>query len=1150
MYKKLVTLTLVFLLSSLVLMPTSVSDPGEDPWWDENWPYRQKVNIPFDTSDDYAHFKPIDIPVEFDDSCWGKSKTHHSIRVIYQKGNVFKELESQIYDLDFSDESHINSCNLVFLIPENADGSEVYYIYYDDSEKNPTDYTDHVRVDESYYRCEPFTGLYFESWFYAIYDEDFMVYTVAQKGSILDDFVSQQVMKIKPGVENVLPNSGEQVVSFNLVYWSFKYDEWTYYTSSEKLVKKEIVVDGNLMIKLAIVSQSSDGALKSTVYYKYYYSPNDDKGIFVNAKHEANGNLLPDSDEVDMAYATMNSMKVRSSRIEELNFGSIPGYMHFYSEKNQIVTQQVDQNPEGINWRAVIDKEDDYDLASEPWVSIDSGEEGEAHGIILDSSELVESGEGERDGVELQLYQSNNIKLPGIDGRFSYLYLMRNDYEPGEKFDTVLPEDYVVNYKAEFFSTKTGGYKRVEKEADLYHSFIDYQPTDDEDISNGNEEEEEYDITVYTYLTPSNALKFLESKLLLQNTYIRVELYLNDNIRAYARSSKIAFSNDYWLDWKNTTFFRKAIFPNQKPGFYVIKIFLENTYLTDREFIGYSFFNLTEDKTVKILCKKEATLEFNIYDQDENGVENVEALILNQGTVILKETSDKNGFISTGVPLCLSEGYQFKLLYKGFLLTEDQEIRLGLRNAIFPFRRNFNFSVYDFKVDVKDEQGEHISRDIDVSLTSSSMFDKISIQPDSVSGGVYEFKNLPASDYILSMKYDSIEVKEKISIPEMDSKEIRLYDYVLHLKDSLNLTPVGDIEIVLTRRGVEEDITVTGECISNEECVFSYLYPGDYTLKIFYKTFVLEEKISIPRDNGLEETIVLPFVFNVSTMVYDSSGGALPGAKVVLKRDGVSRHIETDKDGTAVFSIPPGVYNIEVSQGNTLIAKRKIEVINDKSIDIVTSHISLVFIVSLVVLCLFIIIVSIFLIHNKNYRLWLKFFIIFLVLLSVILPWWSINGSSNDTHYETSTNLYLTTSEMVIFTKDGDVYAGEFSNLDDLFVTAINGITILILIGVGCIFFSMLLKYYTNRKRTSMFVLFISILLFITSLTVFVYAMSELSNAIVGGLIGNGEVNFSIPGEDMLLKLPSIWGPSIGFYICLLGAILTMFVLFFEKKKK
>ena len=86
--------------------------------------YKQEINIPIDTSKENSKFQPIDLRVDFSNPCWAIDEKHHSIRIGVDDGSEILEIESQIYDLEYIDDSHISSCSIVFIIPEKANGNE------------------------------------------------------------------------------------------------------------------------------------------------------------------------------------------------------------------------------------------------------------------------------------------------------------------------------------------------------------------------------------------------------------------------------------------------------------------------------------------------------------------------------------------------------------------------------------------------------------------------------------------------------------------------------------------------------------------------------------------------------------------------------------------------------------------------------------------------------------------------------------------------------------------------------------------------------------------------------------------------------------------------------------------------------------------
>jgi hypothetical protein len=55
--------------------------------------------------------------------------------------------------------------------------------------------------------------------------------------------------------------------------------------------------------------------------------------------------------------------------------------------------------------------------------------------------------------------------------------------------------------------------------------------------------------------------------------------------------------------------------------------------------------------------------------------------------------------------------------------------------------------------------------------------------------------------------------------------------------------------------------------------------------------------------------------------------------------------------------------------------------------------------------------------------------------------------------------------------------------------------------------------------------------------------MSEIASVGVGGLLGSGNLDITIPGEGTYESVFCSWGPSIGLYLYVLSAIITLFVV-------
>ncbi len=1181
MYKRLAGCLLLANMTLAILVPTMLSTPPQDeaPWWNDEL-FRKEIIIPVDTSSEHAHYQPVDIYMEFDDPCWVKNEEEHSVRVIFQEGARFIELDSQIYDLSFSDEEHIESCGLVFLIPEEANGNERYFIYYDDVKTSGPNYPNHVDVDESYYEYEQIPGLPFESEFYQITEEGFIVYAINKKGMAIDTPISQQVAKLKKGTEEVMPKNGEIGASFEFVYWWLEDGEWRKAVrSSERLVKHQIFVDGNLMVKFAIVSESTNGLFKTTVIYKYYYCPTEDKRIYTHVKHEVIDYPLPMGDEIDVAFVTLTSARIKSSTIDDLNFGVIPPYLHFYSDEERIREENIDQYPERGVFQPLVRKKDDCDLGSSTWLSFDEGKSGKAHAIIFESNNIIKNGTDERDGIQLLMYESSELQYPGLDSCFVYLHAMRNTNEEGAEPDEVVPEDYVIEFNAEFFTSEDGGYPTVEEEAKMYQKLIQYQPIHDDNVTDDVEDAEKFNLTAYVHLVPSFPLgSLISTGLGLNVSYLTAEVY-KENSYTYSSSGTVGrlplivenVPPDFekmtlveiikilpgLFDWENLSFFKKVCF-SEEEGRYLIKIFREKSaFEKERQFIGYTIVELDEDIVTHIYCKPEGKVSLSILNQDNSGMKNAKVHLKKDDMIIAKSESDSNGNAIIKAPCGISETYTLNITYKGFLIN-DEQIRLGRIRRLFPLKKTFNFDVYDLDINVRDFSGKVPTFDVDLSLTSDEMVDPITINVDNESDGVYKFNDLYPASYILKMSYSSFEITEKIEIPEIESLSIKLYDFTAYIKDSWNLSPGAPLDVILTSKDFEKTVVMLGERLSFEEYHFSNLYPGNYTLKIRYKSHKIEELISIPDRENIN--VIFPAVFNVTATIFDSHGNPLKGAKVLMIREEKGNQKDaqgtSNDNGEVIFSLPPGNYVSKIFSDGELVAKRKVEILNKKSFTVVTTDEPLLPYLIIGFTTILLIGVAVIGYRRKNAMFFLKILAVSLVAIAIVSPWWAIQGSSSDSQLDTSTNLFMVPTKMVTITSSNNVLSGELPQLDDtlkreidlLFTTVVveflfvmELLTSIMIIGIIFVIASLILDRY-SKKRLSFLVFLLTILIFVGSIVVFSYAMSELANQTVGSFIGGGNLDVNIPGEKLYETISCSWGPSIGFYLLLCSIAILIFV--------
>jgi len=1138
-----VTILIIIILSFTILAP-NISSENKKPRWNENYSFDKEIILPIDTSKDQAKFQPIDIKIDFEKTCWAKNENEHSVRVIYQKGGRFIELESQIYNLNFTKNNFIDSCNVVFLIPEDADGSEGYYIYYDDQEKNNPGYKDHVEIEDSYYRYEPIRGFYFESWFYKIIQDESVQYAVSQKGNALNFPIGQQVTKFKKDSKGFYPENTEHVSCFNFNIWINKGDKQTFLSTSQKFVSKEILVNGNLMVKFLIITESKDGEIRSTNVYKYYYCPTEHKRIYTHVKHEIIKDL-PDGDEIPASFGLISNVEIKSP-IDELNSGDIPPYIHFYSEKDRVVTYALETNPENIEWQEIIGAEDDYDLGDFTWISVDQGEKGNAQALIFDTNQVVKSGLNENNGMQISLLESNLVNLPNLNAKFSYIYLMRNRYEPDKNYINEFPEKYVIEYNANFFSTEEGGYKQVEKEASMYQNLINYQTEYGEEYKDNEEETKTYSLKVYPYIPNSVYSKVYLSVFLLKRPYISSELYHNNNLIAVSRVGWIKLNEDFLIDWKNTSLFSKAIFKNLEKGEYLVKICINNVLKKgNKEFIGYKIVNLDKDMGTIIECKRECDLLLYFKDQNNNTIEDVETRIVEDDIILESKKSNKDEETRIGLPCSFEDKYNVEIYYKGFLVEKDKIKLMDIR-SIIPYKKDVKIDLYNLDIKLEKNNGFSSSFKPELYLNSPNMKEKTRIEPNEVSKNNFRFENLIPSDYLLNLRYNSFRIEKPIELSENKSLSLNFYDLKVKILDKWDLTSEAKLDVTLESTGFKENIALSGLEIDDQKYLFEELYPGSYNLKIAYKTIINSYKIDIPtEDNNL--TVVFQSLFNLSSKIYDIQGYPLSNAEIVVSRDDNKKIKRTDGNGKTFFSVPPGEYEISIYNGDKLIARKEIDVLSDKKISIVTQEESKVQFIVLVACITMIFLLGLYCYKKRKLFFFIKILIVFIAIASIVLPWWSINTNDSDEIIENSSDMYLVPSDLIIFTNSDEMFYGEFASLDETFDFVINIIPILISLGVLFLFLNILFEKKSYIGLSSLF-LILSLSMFIASLSIFIVSMSEFSEVFIGSLTGSGDICVNDPANNGCNFINGNWGLDIGFYLMVTSSLILSSIFLYRLK--
>jgi len=1093
MYRKYILSLVCVILLFQWIVPFS-SSSGNSSQWDTNWSFKQEIKIPIDTSLEDAKYQPIDIRMEFDNPCWARNEKEQSVRVVFQDDvGTINEIESQIYDLDYLDDSHIKACSLVFLIPEEANGKEKYFVYYDDGEKPDLGYTDHVGVEESYYRYEQIPGYPIESRYYKITEDGNIVYAVSQEG---EDFrgvgTSQQVTKLKAGSTEMLPKNGELFASFDFWYY-YGQGSMDYSSTMERLISKEIFVDGTLMVEFGIVSGTFREDLQTTATYKYYYCPSKNKRICAHIKQET-------LKECDVApsmfgngvYASLQCGGIKSNSIEDLNFGKILKYLHIFTNLGLTREFVLIPDPEPSDgFIQILGIDQDVELGEKPWASFDDGETGVAHSIILGSTSVVKSGADERDGIQVNALEADNPHMLGFECNVAKVEFCRNSHCDGGGQDLKIPKGFVAEFDADFFSSERGGYKAVEREADLFTKLVKIRPSNGRGVSVDGEEEDKYSLTTYVHLAPSFPMGSVLSAVTGKDvSHISAELYASGELISSELGGRVPinslpnFNNAKFLkkvklalgsfDWKNFSFFKKIRFQNIPAGKYLVKIYKENPILGgERRYIGFKIVDVKEDTKIHVFCRAEGVIKFSVFDQDGNGVKDVQVRLTYDDNTISEDMTNQDGMTTIKAPCSLKDKYDLKLLYKGFVIYE-KPIKLGYVRSFFPIKKSINIELYDVNFKLEDAWGFSTEFEINPTLISKEMEEPILISADKISDGNY---------------------------------------------------------------------------------IFTDLYPSEYKLELKYKSFLLEKNIQVSSESkdGIID-IVFPAEFNVKTCIFDSRGIPLKDARTVISRNDKKIESLSNENGFTSFLLPPGMYQVKIYLDDDLIGERKIHVFGEETFDLVTTNEP---IFPSLVACFAVVIVllgTFFVFRKRDIPSFLKITAVALAVVAVVYPWWALQGSTGKV--ETTTSMFLNPPKMVTTTITSDVIAGEITSLPDQFMSVMNLLPLLTAVGCTLIILSILLKCFDKRRLSFLSMVFGTLIL-IASLLLFSYAMSELTNAGLGVFIGSGNLDVGIAGEGIAVPATCSWGPSMGFFfyliaicICISLMVFSVYKNYFLLKKK
>ena len=96
------------------------------------------------------------------------------------------------------------------------------------------------------------------------------------------------------------------------------------------------------------------------------------------------------------------------------------------------------------------------------------------------------------------------------------------------------------------------------------------------------------------------------------------------------------------------------------------------------------------------------------------------------------------------------------------------------------------------------------------------------------------------------------------------------------------------------------------------------------------------------------------------------------------------------------------------------------------------------------------------------------------------------------------------------------------------------------------------ISIFTKKRlrKTTITLSILSIVLVIASVSIFFYAMLQLTEASVGSFIGSGDLEITIPGIAESKIIACSWAPGIGFYMGIIAVFCLIITLFDKKLEK
>jgi hypothetical protein len=362
----------------------------------------------------------------------------------------------------------------------------------------------------------------------------------------------------------------------------------------------------------------------------------------------------------------------------------------------------------------------------------------------------------------------------------------------------------------------------------------------------------------------------------------------------------------------------------------------------------------------------------------------------------------------------------------------------------------------------------------------------------------------------------------------------------LTIKDTWNLPTAINVnpQLTSTEMAIPTTINPTDQLLSKYQ--FYQLIPATYLLQLSYKSFKTETPIDITDDTS--ETLTFPAEYTINLDLCNSYGMPTSNGHLTIERENKDQRYEIT-DPKISITIPPAPYTISLEDNNDILAQQPIDIQADKSISIITTEGSTQHSIIMIIGIIILLMALIQFIWKRSLKHTIYLIIIALLTISVIIPWWTLNGESNQT--TTTTNTLLYPPKIITLTSTQDIQGGEIAAVPEELTMILSLLSMLVLITI--IIFALHLLIPTNRTRINTLMTMITIIILLLITVLFYVAMAQITEIGVGGVIGSGNLDITIPGVSNKESIPCNWGLSLGYYLVVIS-FSTQILLFIYQR--